>query len=172
LDADLNLSLGPEFTGWQDMNELSAAVGQYFPDQKASVAIVGLAAATHDRQPPSSSPVKYALDSLNEGRLRGHQAVEGVTIGVEVGFVQWSSTELFSHEYVADARCSEGWVELLPVEMRSKSRVRVGANVDDKLDFTLPQQPDEVLLAVIGVADSPNLGRKCHELRLSASPDG
>jgi hypothetical protein len=108
---------------------------QHPADEQASMAISGTTLATEQSDSVFGSPRQKPVNGVSEGLLLGHRTVESVSLGVVVALLVRTPAECFSLKVVTGARRLQRRGKLIAVELRSKARIGIRANVDDDLDL-------------------------------------
>jgi len=142
----------------EDMTECHPVVSQDLADEQPAVAIARLALAAKQRDPMLSSTAQEALNRHLEPWLLGHAVVASMAVLVIIRLPRWPAAKLLPEEEIARAGPAKRRIELLAVELRSDTRVRIGPHVDDHLNALSLQELRKVLKRVVGMPDRPDHG--------------
>jgi len=138
------------------MTERHPVVSQDLADEQPAVTLLWLALAAQQRDPMLSSTAQEALNRHLEPWLLGHAVVASVAVLVVMLLPRWPAAELLAEEEIARAGSAKRRIELLAVEVRSDTRVRVGPHVHDHLNALSLQELRKVLKRVVGMPDRPD----------------
>jgi hypothetical protein len=140
------------------MTERHPVVDQNLADEQPAMALARLPLAAKQRYPMLASTAQEALNRYLKPWLLGHAVVASVAVLVVIRLPRWPAAELLPEEEIARADPTKRRIELLAIEVRSDTRVRVGPHVDDHLNALSLQELRKVLERVVGMPDRPDHG--------------
>jgi len=129
--------------------QLRATITQDLAHQEPAMTLVWLPATAQQRDAMPGRAAQDRVDRLAEGELRGHPAVQGMTVGVELIFAPRTPAERRTEERIAHVAPLDRGLQLVAVEVRRVARVGMRPYVHHMCDAVTPHQGKEHLDIVV-----------------------
>lgn len=120
------------------MTKSHPVVSQDLADEQPAMALTWLPLATQQRDPMIARAAQESLNRSLEPWLLGHAVVASVAVLIIIRLPRWPAAKLLPEEEIARTGPAKRRVELLAIEVRGYTRVRVGPHVHDHLNALSP----------------------------------
>ena len=136
-----------------DVQRDRASFDEHARDEQEPVADGGVFLAAHQRDAVLSDPLLDPFDAAEKARHAGERRVEDVSLVVVTVLFRRTAPEFLAQEQILPFGGDDLALQRLAVELRAVLRIRLGPHIDQHVDLMLLEQPDEMLVRVIGMPD-------------------
>ena len=122
-------------------------------DEQKAMADGWVFLAAHQRDAVFLNALLDPLDPAEKSWNAGERRVQDMPLVVVAVGLGRTAPEFLAQEQVLPSGGDDLALQGLAVELRAVLRIGLSADIDQHVDLVLPQQPDEMLVGVVGMPD-------------------
>ena len=136
-----------------DVQRDRAAFNEDARDEQEPVTDGRIFLAAHQRDAVLPDSLLDPLDPAEKPRDAGECRVQDMPLVVVTVLFRRTAAEFLAQEQILPFGGDDLALQCLTVELRAVLRIRLSPHIDQHVDLMLPEQPDEMLVRVIGMPD-------------------